>query len=118
MSDESTPTGKAIAQAFLKEIGRELQDCDGAPNQRGARHRVQTLSELTRDTNRAISAAGLQEETKDALREVIQTGRRVSEQTKRICGECDNLYDHEPPDTTTEMCAFCTAEAAREEDPE
>ena len=108
--------GEAIADAFIDTIAEGLRACDEMTNGREARHRIGVLAEITRGARKTIEAAGLRQKMRDHMGAAIREGRAVSARTKRICTECDDLYDHEPPDTTEQTCAFCTAEAAHEED--
>lgn len=110
--------GTGIAVAFINTISESLRTCDGMGNQREARHRIGVLAEITRGARQTIGRADLTMALRTRMGEAIREGRQVSARTKRICIECDDLYLHQPPDTTEETCDYCTAETVDQEEDE
>ena len=104
-----------MTDAFCHELKNSLIDAGENPNERAARHQITVLAEMTRDLRKAATTAGVADECKEAIAGVIDLGKATAAAVKRICEECDDLYAHGPPETTTTTCAYCTAEREYEE---
>lgn len=107
--------GALMIEAFCETLEEGLEEAGKDPNQRKARYQIGVLSELTREVTRVTMGQQLKDAAGPAISRVVETGKRVSRETQRVCQECDDLYDHKPPRTTDVTCGMCTGELAREE---
>ena len=112
-AEENVAVG--MIEAFCACVEEGIAAAAESDNHRVARHQINVASRMTLEVTRAAVNQGLEEAAGQRIRAVVAAGRLASGKISRICQECDDLYRHEPPDTTEETCTYCTAERQYEE---
>ena len=101
-----------ILQAFIDTAGQRLQAAANMDDSMAARHTVNTVSKFTaamlRLNKQHPEALAPAQPELDAL---IAEGKTISAAIPYRCQECGDIYQRQPPVSSTELCPFCYSES-------